>query len=164
MFYSYKSKFPAPLPETIFFPDGSSKPSSEFTDSELKELGYSGPYEIPVIFDAWNFKLIWDGVEFFIVKRDAREMMYIGMGLDYMVDDADATEEILWQRVKDIRDKMLTESDWVEIAQTTDKPLVNIDAWRTFRQQLRDLPKSFENPLDVVLPEIPETTFINGID
>ena len=45
--------------------------------------------------------------------------------------------------LREERDAMLTESDWT---QTPDVPEAIQTAWRTYRQELRDLPSKYPNP------------------
>jgi len=55
-------------------------------------------------------------------------------------------------RVK--RDALLKDSDWAIISDATPKP--SKEAWLTYRQALRDLPQTFEDPSEVIWPEKPE--------
>jgi hypothetical protein len=163
MYYSYKSKFPQILPEVLFLPDGSHKPSSEFSDEELKELGYKGPYQIPVFQDTWNNKLIWDGDEMHVTQRNPLEMQFIGLGLGAMLADKDLPESVVWERVRDLRDKKLTECDYIEQSeQLFGKKIHNLEEWKTYRQKLRDLTTDFDSPFDVVIPETPSTIYTNS--
>lgn len=59
-----------------------------------------------------------------------------------------------WKNVRETRNNRLTESDWsmIEDNQLTE---VQKSAWKTYRQQLRDLPETFDKPEDVVFPEHP---------
>jgi hypothetical protein len=163
MYYSYKSKFPKLLPEVLFLPDGSSKPSSEFSDEELNELGYKGPYEIPIFMDTWNNKMIWDGNEIHVIQRNPLEMQFLGMGFDAILSDTDTPEEILWGRIRDLRDKKLMECDYIErTVELVGKKVYNLNEWKVYRQQLRDIPSDFDSPYDVIFPETPSTVFINS--
>jgi len=53
------------------------------------------------------------------------------------------------------RNTLLAESDWT---QASDSPLTDeVQAsWATYRQELRDLPESVEDPADPTWPEAPE--------
>ena len=59
-----------------------------------------------------------------------------------------------WQTLRDKRDQLLTETDWVV---TMHKELgTNISsAWKTYRQALRDLPANTSDPTDVTWPTKP---------
>jgi len=75
-----------------------------------------------------------------------------------------STEECLSLWVKGPRDMMLMGCDWT---QSADSPLSTEDKtkWATYRQELRDLPNSFDdsNPLtsrdDIVWPTVPGTSY-----
>jgi hypothetical protein len=56
--------------------------------------------------------------------------------------------------IRDLRNQKLTESDWTQML---DSPLTpeQRTAWAEYRQDLRDVPQSFEDPADVVWPEKP---------
>lgn len=53
------------------------------------------------------------------------------------------------------RDKLLAASDYTQLP---DAPLTAAQktAWGTYRQQLRDLPETFDNPADVDWPRAPK--------
>jgi len=62
-----------------------------------------------------------------------------------------APDEWLVERMRNARNTLLVESDWAMIPDTpTDKT-----AWATYRQQLRDFPKTFTPALTVTFPERP---------
>lgn len=63
-----------------------------------------------------------------------------------------ASEETLWERVREVRDRLLAESDWTQL---TDVPLNNQEEWQSYRQALRDLTQAID-PMEVVLPIKPE--------
>lgn len=62
-----------------------------------------------------------------------------------------ASEETLWERVREVRDALLAETDWTQLS---DVPLPNQEEWQTYRQALRDL-TDIEDPRDVILPPKP---------
>ena len=66
--------------------------------------------------------------------------------------DADALESS-WASLRIERNALLTSSDWT---QGTDSPLDDKAEWVTYRQSLRDLPASTEDPTDPTWPEAPE--------
>lgn len=66
------------------------------------------------------------------------------------------TEQVL-RGVRNLRDHLLSQSDWTQVA---DSPLsADVKAeWATYRQELRDLPASssdLTDPRDVVVPTAP---------
>lgn len=67
------------------------------------------------------------------------------------------TEEpakITMQDIRHTRNRLLTYSDWTRLddAQISQETK---DAYAAYRQQLRDLPQSFENPEEIVFPDPP---------
>ena len=55
-----------------------------------------------------------------------------------------------WEELRILRNQRLTESDWTQVA---DAPLTeeHKDAWKNYRQQLRDLPENIIDPKPLVL-------------
>lgn len=60
------------------------------------------------------------------------------------------TEWVL-ERLRLQRDKLLKSSDWTQVE---DAP-IDKAAWATYRQALRDLPASFDNPRNAEFPIAP---------
>jgi len=58
---------------------------------------------------------------------------------------------IVWSRIREQRNKLLSESDWTQIPDCT----VNKQAWLDYRNALRNLPQNFNSPFDVVWPSKP---------
>ena len=60
-----------------------------------------------------------------------------------------------WFILREERDVLLKESDW--IVSTPDAPFTQekIEEWKTYRQALRDLPANTEDPSNPVWPEAP---------
>jgi hypothetical protein len=54
-------------------------------------------------------------------------------------------------RMKAIRNQLLVDSDWTVLP---DSPL-DVQAWVTYRQQLRDFPATWEPDATVTFPEMP---------
>lgn len=59
-----------------------------------------------------------------------------------------------WEDVREIRNYRLDLCDWTQLE---DSPLTEEqkNAWKSYRQSLRDLPETFESPELVVFPEEP---------
>lgn len=58
----------------------------------------------------------------------------------------------LKSRMRKHRNRLLLESDWT---QTADNPISNKAAWATWRQQLRDFPKTWSTSETVDFPDEP---------
>lgn len=64
----------------------------------------------------------------------------------------DMPDDDIWNQVRTERDKLLSACDWTQVA---DAP-VNSEAWATYRQQLRDLPQTYDDPKIIDWPVKPE--------
>lgn len=64
--------------------------------------------------------------------------------------DTDPKEKVL-KRIRKWRDAELSATDWTQLA---DSP-VNKQAWAKYRQSLRDLPASNNDPRQIEFPEKP---------
>jgi len=58
---------------------------------------------------------------------------------------------IVWKRIREERNKLLSETDWTQIPDCT----VNKQAWLDYRNALRNLPQNFNSPFEVVWPTKP---------
>jgi hypothetical protein len=56
-----------------------------------------------------------------------------------------------WDSFRDERNKLLSDSDWTQVA---DAPVDNL-TWVVYRQTLRDLPQNNTNPFTIVWPQKP---------
>jgi hypothetical protein len=54
------------------------------------------------------------------------------------------------------RNALLSESDWSQVA---DNSLTEIkkQEWRQYRQTLRDIPNTYEDPKDIIFPDMPSS-------
>jgi hypothetical protein len=83
---------------------------------------------------------------------------YVWNGTQFIDPDPITEEEqaeIYWASLRTERNALLASSDWTQGA---DSPLTDEvkTAWATYRQELRDLPASTEDPADPTWPEVPE--------
>lgn len=77
---------------------------------------------------------------------------------NYKIIDGTALEQIIdfWIKVRNQRNRLLIESDWTQLS---DIPEQTKDKWIEYRQELRDLPQTYnqvDNIDDVIFPSIPE--------
>ena len=56
-----------------------------------------------------------------------------------------------WNEIRSKRNGFLTQSDWTQLEDSKE----NKDAWATYRQELRDIPKTFSTPESVIWPSKP---------
>ena len=72
--------------------------------------------------------------------------------LDALEADANAAEDaVKLELLRKERNAKLAETDWMTLA---DSPTMS-DAWKTYRQSLRDITKDYTSLSDVVWPEKP---------
>jgi hypothetical protein len=133
--YSYQGQEPQLLPHKIRLNGGRSRTdSSTFTEEEIAEAGFTGPYTIPD-FDQEYQRVSWDSEN-----------------LSFVVEDI--SEEELWGRIRKERNLLLSESDWTMAADAPED--LNLREWEMYRQRLRDLPSLYAHPKDVFFPISPE--------
>ena len=108
-----------------------------YVDSEGRTFTYQQSGHIVSDLDGTHYHLTWNGSE--IVKDD----------------DALATYQLAekWKRVRQDRDRLLNETDWV--VTKAKETSTNIPAaWKTYRQALRDVP-SQSDPDNITWPTKP---------
>ena len=73
--------------------------------------------------------------------------------MDYQVSN-EVINKMEWSAVRAKRDGLISSTDWTQM---TDTPLTaeKVEAFKVYRQQLRDLPQTVKNPDDVIWPEKP---------
>ena len=78
---------------------------------------------------------------------------YRGLG-----ETGELADEWVWERLRVHRDRLLAASDHHV---GTDAP-GDVDAWRTYRQSLRDLPANTTDPRLAVWPDLPASTTVGA--
>lgn len=133
--YSYKGASPTTLPHKIRPTEGIVRTDvSTFTDEEIADAGFTGPYTIPD-FDQEYQRVTWDSEN-----------------LAFVVEDMSDGE--LWSAIRTKRNRLLSESDWTMIS---DSPkTLNYYQWEKYRQALRDLTSDFSDPKSITWPESPQ--------
>lgn len=140
--YSYRGQEPEYLNE-IVLSSGLRRTNPEtFTDEELADAGYTGPYTKPS-FDQEVEIQTWDAE--------------LGDWVTTPIPD-----EVLWERVRKARNRLLLESDWTMAADAPED--LNFHEWAMYRQRLRDLPSFYEHPKDVQWPISPENRSDDDFD
>lgn len=69
-----------------------------------------------------------------------------------MIFGDNLTTEQKWESVRGIRNRMLAESDWTQLNDST----ANKISWAEYRKSLRDIPQVFQSPELIVWPVKPE--------
>ena len=69
-------------------------------------------------------------------------------------DEIENEGAILWQNIRNERNRLLTESDWTQVS---DSPLTleQKTEWQTYRQELRDITNQ-SNPHNILWPTKPQ--------
>ena len=135
--YSYQGQGPQPLPEKILLSDGRKRTDvSSFTDEEILDAGFTGPYEVPQY------------------NQEYQRVLWNSETLSFIVEDI--SDEELRDRVRKERNRLLSESDWTMVSDAPGE--LNLQEWEKYRQRLRDLPSTFLNPKEVIWPESPDKT------
>jgi len=67
---------------------------------------------------------------------------------------------VTWDIIRSKRDQLIKDSDWTMLPDAT----VNQTEWTEYRQILRDIPQTYDNPEDVVWPEPPSISGPNTIE
>ena len=60
-----------------------------------------------------------------------------------------------WAKIRARRNQLLRDSDFIMLSDCP-KPAPKITAWTIYRQALRDLPSTQEDPVDIVFPNDPD--------
>lgn len=68
-----------------------------------------------------------------------------------------AIPALTWEQVRKQRESKLRASDWTQMPDTA-LSAEEVDEWRKYRQELRNITETFDNPDKVVWPVIPGET------
>jgi len=140
--YSINGEEPRELPQRIRLSDGSTKTdSSTFTDDEIKDAGFVGPYSTPDIDEETQY-YVWN------IETLSYEVV------DLPPPPPEPTDEDLWFQLRSARNGELSTTDWIIMP---DSPLSEEkkQEWITYRQALRDLPQTTTDPRNFVWPISP---------
>ena len=133
--YSHNGLEPSILPHRITLNNGNSRTDvTTFTDQEIVDAGFTGPYEKPE-YDENRQEIFWN----------SETLMWVVS--DRVVPEpqiVEKTEEELFYLLRQRRNFLLSDSDWT---QTLDSPLTEDERslWKVYRQKLRDLPSTIDN-------------------
>ena len=132
--YSYQGQEPKVLPYKIRLNDGTapSDPST-YTDEQITEAGFTGPYTFPE-HEEPSQRVYWDFENLEYVIEDV------------LVPGSDMTEEEVWAGIRNVRNILLTESDWTVLS---DAPFTVTQKQEAldYRQALRDYPTTITDIL-----------------
>jgi hypothetical protein len=134
--YSFKGAAPTTLPHKIRPSEGVVRTDvSTFTDEELKDAGYTGPYTVPS-HNNENQRVVWDSDNLALIVENF-------------------SDEELWASARSRRNQLLADSDWTMAADSPGELI--LAEWEKYRQRLRDLPKTFsDDPRNITWPTSPD--------
>ena len=67
---------------------------------------------------------------------------------------ASSETDITWMQVRNERNRLLSETDWV-VTRASDTGVALSDEWKTYRQELRDLPATQTDVDNITYPTKP---------
>lgn len=76
---------------------------------------------------------------------------YVWDGREWVLDYELETAR-LWIEIREKRNKLLQETDWTQLS---DIKAARKNTYVAYRQELRDIPQTFEDPRQVIWPEKP---------
>jgi len=141
MLYSYINRYPEKLPKRFRLGDGSTITNlAEKSSEELLELGFDGPYEIPV-YDPSNEKINWNGSGFDIIP--------------FSEDEKNGRIAEIWRNVRNRREELLSKTDWAVLpdSQLSEEKK---NEFLSYRQKLRNIPQEFSDPSQIIWPQEPQ--------
>ena len=128
--YSYKGQEPQPLPHKIRLSSGKSRTDvSTFTDEEIADAGFTGPYTIPE-YNSEMQKLVWSEEN-----------------LTWIVEDK--PEDLFHSFLREIRNEELLKSDWTQLSDVFHDNAELKNNWKQYRNFLRDLPQNIVDLNDI---------------
>lgn len=69
-------------------------------------------------------------------------------------DESNFPSSVKWEIVRHVRNQLLADCDWTQLPDA-DLTEQEVQAWRDYRQALRNITDSFNTPEQVQLPEKP---------
>ena len=102
-------------------------------------------------------KSINDGISFSRCKENMLQVNTYDIDIEAFktaissVDVTEETKQSLLKNIREVRNNLLEETDWMANSDVTMS-----DAWKTYRQALRDLPANTKDPANPTWPTKPE--------
>ena len=136
--YSFNNAFPEPLPERVIINQLTYTSLDKLSDSELEKLGFSGPYYWPNDVNE-NRVVVFDSETKSLFSREKT------------VEEKLKDEPEKWENIRNIRNKILKETDWIVLKCYENDELVSQN-YVKYRQSLRDLPQNYQYSWEVKFP------------
>jgi hypothetical protein len=136
--YSHQGAYPNSLPFRIHLSDGRTRTdSSTFTPEEIAIAGYLAVDNPPTIEP--NEVLEWNSQDFLWVVREKT------------TEELLAEEEEQWSSVRQERDRLLAETDYI-VLKSYEQGISVPEEYVEYRQALRDIPQNQEYLFNIVWP------------
>lgn len=138
--YSYKGNYPGVLPERLRFNDGTTKTDrTTFTTEDLLAAGYFEVDEKPAVDNTKVVIWINDSMSWDIRDKTPEELEFEKQGQ--------------WELVRNERDKLLSKTDFI-VLKSYEQGISVPEEYVIYRQELRDIPQTQEDPYNIVWPEL----------
>ena len=142
--YSHNGQYPGNLPFRITLSNGRTRTDpSTFTEEELTDAGYVAVSDRPS-YDPTIQILTWENGDWVITDRSAEE-------LQALENSRIAME---WDQIRHVRDNYLKATD-IHILRNFEAGIPADPDMVAYRQALRDLPQSTDDPFNIVWPVDP---------
>lgn len=154
--YSLNGREPQPLPNEIKLSSGFTRTnSSTFTEAELSDAGWTGPYTKPE-YDTDSHTIKWDSanLEFVLTEVEPWDEMThdrIWNGVEQKYEITRKSDEEILNGLKDVRNQVLADCDWTQLPDCQ-LSAIEIQAYKNFRQTLRDMFVNYVDYESVVWP------------
>lgn len=123
-------------------------PNMGWTDEMLSDLGYA-ELNYPVITDPGPYAILVEGTP--AKAKDGKWYRSFTVQ-ELTVEEKEVVKTNQWHIVRQERTNRLIESDWTQLA---DAP-INKEEWAIYRQLLRDITETTDDPFDIRWPGPPE--------
>ena len=142
-FYTKDGCHPRPLPNVLYFEDGTVRvDSTTFTEQEIAEAGWVIAPDYPS-YDSNLQYSTWDSESSTFVVNN------------YTDEELRETNSQIWQSIRSERDTILSATDYVVLRAYEAGTAVPTE-WSEYRQALRDLPSTSDDPTSIIWPDKPE--------
>lgn len=138
--YSFNGSYPSQLPDRLRFADGTTKTDKEtFTAEDIVNAGYVEVDEKPIVDSSQVVSWSFDSISWIVRDKTQEEL--------------DAETENQWGIVRDERDNLLAETDFI-VLKSYERGIPVPEEYVNYRQALRDVPQTQEDPWNIVWPEL----------
>mgnify|MGYP005991233375 CR=1 FL=1 len=143
--YTREGCLPTPLPNMIVLSSGAVRTGFDYTDEEIADAGWTvaPQHPGPDSFDYRTHRVVWNS--------ETSEWDTVAIP----ESDIEAMKQRAWNGIRHERNEYLKDSDYI-VVKSLERGESIPTAWSTYRQALRDITTSVDDPRDVIFPERPE--------